>query len=367
MNELHKHKSADRVKWVFTFTALFLIVVMLIGMCLQLFGSDKQKPSNWFDDDKKVDTSEENKQLNGGMTLDIPEVSASLALSSYSIPQEEFSDYGVSAAAESATLLRCTVLPEDCTNKAVIWTVEWGSGEWNWDEGKNVTDYVNLTSNGNECTLSCMLPFSCPINVVCTSAENAELSSVCRLDYVKRVLSVDLGFDIVDDLTMEYTSSNLYTLLSYNGVIPVYRVTYSDGTVKGEFKCGSLITTLSDELYSTLYRVNSNTLQSTSNFINCDLNNVDRQVLNIRDVYIFINGVEDSAWYNQLYLYAKANPVTKHATLSMTYSYKFTSYYDDDDILVETSGTATCDLIFGVKLLEKPAQSVSIDNSTLVF
>ncbi len=366
MNELHKHKSADRVKWVFTFTALFLIVVMLIGMCLQLFGSDKQKPSNWFDDeDKKVDTSEENKLLNGGMTLDISDVSASLALSSYSIPHEEFSDYGVSAAAESATLLRCTVLPEDCTNKAVNWTVEWGSGDSTWTEGKNVTEYVNLTSNGNESTLSCLLPFSCPINVVCTSAENAELSSVCTLDYVKRVLSVELGFESDDDVTTEFTDYRLYSLMSYNGVIPAYRVTYSDGTLEGEFKGGRIITTLSDELYSMLYRVNTNTQQSTPNFINCDLTNVSQKVINIRDVYIFINGVEDSAWYNQLYLHAKANYDTPDATISMPYSYKYTT--DDGDIYAETSGTASCDIIFSTMLLEKPAQSVSIDNSTLVF
>lgn len=366
MNELHKHKSADRVKWVFTFTALFLIVVMLIGMCLQLFGSENQKPSNWFDDeDKNVDTSEENKLLNGGMTLDIPDASASLALSSYSIPQEEFSAYGVSAAAESATLLRCTVLPEDCTNKVVNWTVEWGSGESTWNEGKNVTDYVNLTSNGNESTLSCLLPFSCPINVVCTSAENAELSSVCTLDYVKRVLYVELGFESDDDVTTEYTSYSLYKLMSYNGLIPAYRVTYSEGTIEGEFKGGQLITALTPELHATLYQINPNTQESTPRFIDCDLTNVSQKEINIHDVYIFIHGIESSDWYHQFYLYAKANPEKKHATLSMDYSYKYTT--DDGDIYAETSGTATCDLIFGVKLLEKPAQSVSIDNSTLVF
>ncbi len=46
--ELNRHKRRDRVKWIFTFIALFLAFVMLIALCMQIFGHDKLKPENWF-------------------------------------------------------------------------------------------------------------------------------------------------------------------------------------------------------------------------------------------------------------------------------------------------------------------------------
>ena len=46
--ELNRHKRRDRVKWIFTFIALFLAFVMLIALCMQIFGHEKLKPENWF-------------------------------------------------------------------------------------------------------------------------------------------------------------------------------------------------------------------------------------------------------------------------------------------------------------------------------
>lgn len=49
MNELKRHKKSDKVKWVLTVITLFLVIVMITGICLQLFGVGKQKPSEWFE------------------------------------------------------------------------------------------------------------------------------------------------------------------------------------------------------------------------------------------------------------------------------------------------------------------------------
>ena len=48
MNELKRHKKSDKIKWIFTGIAFLLIAVMLAGVGLQLFGTGKQKPSEWF-------------------------------------------------------------------------------------------------------------------------------------------------------------------------------------------------------------------------------------------------------------------------------------------------------------------------------
>lgn len=55
MNDFYRHKKSDKIKWVFTGIAFVLVFVMLIGMCLQFFGTGKVKPSEWF---KKPDTEQ---------------------------------------------------------------------------------------------------------------------------------------------------------------------------------------------------------------------------------------------------------------------------------------------------------------------
>lgn len=58
-NELQRHKRSDKVKWVLTGIMFFLAFVMITGLLLQVFGTGKAKPSEWF---KKQD-SEQTEQL----------------------------------------------------------------------------------------------------------------------------------------------------------------------------------------------------------------------------------------------------------------------------------------------------------------
>ncbi len=58
-NELQWHKRSDKVKWVLTGIMFFLAFVMIAGLALQVFGTGKTKPSEWF---KKQD-SEQTEQL----------------------------------------------------------------------------------------------------------------------------------------------------------------------------------------------------------------------------------------------------------------------------------------------------------------
>lgn len=46
---LNKHIKSDKLKWAFTGIILVLVFVMFVGMCLQLFGQGKVKPSEWLD------------------------------------------------------------------------------------------------------------------------------------------------------------------------------------------------------------------------------------------------------------------------------------------------------------------------------
>ena len=50
--ELQRHKKSDKIKWTLTAITFALFAVLLAGVCLQVFGSGKAKPSEWF---KKAD------------------------------------------------------------------------------------------------------------------------------------------------------------------------------------------------------------------------------------------------------------------------------------------------------------------------
>lgn len=78
MNELNKHKKSDNIKWALTGIAFLLVFIMLIGMCLQLFGTGKQKPSEWFKKSETEQTTPDNGNENG-----TPKMSAL----SYSVPR----------------------------------------------------------------------------------------------------------------------------------------------------------------------------------------------------------------------------------------------------------------------------------------
>lgn len=59
-NELQRHKKSDKIKWTLTAITFVLFAVLLAGVCLQVFGNGKAKPSEWF---KKADTPQADKPL----------------------------------------------------------------------------------------------------------------------------------------------------------------------------------------------------------------------------------------------------------------------------------------------------------------
>ena len=54
-NELQRHKRSDKVKWVFTGIMFILAFVMIAGLALQVFGTGKAKPSEWFKKDEQAE------------------------------------------------------------------------------------------------------------------------------------------------------------------------------------------------------------------------------------------------------------------------------------------------------------------------
>lgn len=48
MSKFRSHVRADKIKWIATGAAVFIICLTIVGFGLQLWGKGKQKPSEWF-------------------------------------------------------------------------------------------------------------------------------------------------------------------------------------------------------------------------------------------------------------------------------------------------------------------------------
>ena len=200
MNELNRHKKSDKIKWTFTGIAFLLIFVMFTGLCLQLFGTGKQKPSEWF---KKPDTEqtqpetpdngedkpaidENGKELASGIIHAMP------ARMTFRTAKSLVAAAAQSSAYDSVTV-NATVKPVDVNLKSFVFTVEWVNSSSDWATGKTVTDYFTVTPSGvnsKTATLQCLQPFGEQIKVIgtATSLDNKTASAECTVDFVKRVI-----------------------------------------------------------------------------------------------------------------------------------------------------------------------------------
>ena len=240
MNELKRHKKSDKIKWVFTGIAFVLVFVMIIGMCLQLFGTGKQKPSEWFKKSETEQTTPETPDENGGAVIN-ESASNGVRLMSKKIARAAYAENGISPQVESAYTLTATVTPATADNKLIDWSVSWVNADSDFAAGKNVTDYVTVTPQSGDsatATVQCKQAFGEQISVKATSRFNSDAYAICAVDYVKRVSSASF--------TVNKNGSFMFEL----GNVNTFEITpaYSVGTVTGELTVASLDIMLNSKL-----------------------------------------------------------------------------------------------------------------------
>ena len=142
--------------------------------------------------EKVEEEKEKNPQESGFIFNDGDSFQEGLFLASYRINADEYATYDVVETAESAYTITATVEPENATQKALAWSVEWVDAANTWTSGKTVTDYVTVSPYGdNVAVVSCLQPFGAQIAVKVTLAENTALRASCVCDYAKRITAVN--------------------------------------------------------------------------------------------------------------------------------------------------------------------------------
>ena len=131
-SELQAHKTSDTIKWILTLIAFILVGIMITGIIL-----------GWFEKEDKPEKQEDN----------------SIVVT----PQESQSAMRLNTARAASTnsyTITATVTPSGATNNDIAWSISWKNANGSWSSGKNVSEYITLTSDGNITTVTLKSAFS---------------------------------------------------------------------------------------------------------------------------------------------------------------------------------------------------------------
>lgn len=368
MNELKRHKKSDKIKWVVTGIAFVLVFVMLIGMCLQLFGTGKVKPSEWFKKSEQTTSipMEDKDTDNNGMVvtpansrvmkLAAKHLSASLDDDNYAAPE----GVGTYANANSYTLT-ATIEPADATNNKVDWSVKLKSGG-------DASEYVTIateTDGALTATLTCLNPFGEQIIVTCVSRDNSEAKATCTLDYIKRVNNVTLN---VSGLGVTGGMYGPKRLISGKAISIGYTVTYGVGTLSGTFSGGVIQSSMVDGLKSACAgAVSASYVPAYSTtFVSANLTSSQTATCTVGDSFAFTSvsslGNNKGKWSSAFYNYVSANSSVALVTLSMPYTYSYAGHNQADK-----AGTASLSVSLEASSFLVAVDTVTVSESSFLF
>ena len=218
--ELQSHKKSDKIKWVITGVAFLLAFVIIVGLCMQLFGKGKVKPSEWLSkpeqanellaENEDIIVSGENGDNASPLKLGIVRMANPIA----------------SATSGTSYKVTATMTPANTTDKLDMLL----RGE---DSSKVKLDHAD---GAFEATVTVVEAFSKTVTLEAT-VRNRDISTSIKLDYLSKPENKpDYRVeDITDDADFDAS-----------------KLTYSTGSVKPTRLQGTVTVTLWSSIYDKL-------------------------------------------------------------------------------------------------------------------
>lgn len=201
-------KKSNKAKSIIVGIALVLSFVMIIGLCLQVFGQGKAKPSEWFKHDTEQSSPETPKD---NASVEVKESESSgISVYSAAIPVAAYDEYGIDLQAEKAYSLSVTYTPADTTFKQTTFSAAFKNPNSTWSKGKNVEDYVEVKQasvGSTTATLTVKKAFSEQIIVSAVNTHHKDIKATVTVDYVCDDYSIDIsssGCVVGDDIGVVY-------------------------------------------------------------------------------------------------------------------------------------------------------------------
>ena len=166
---------------------LAVVLVLVCGIGSSWFTNGDF--STWFNSWGKGNEELEQGNEEGGAVIGEVEENG-ISLMSAKIASADYDEYGVSPLAETAYTLTATITPSDASNKAVSWSAAWKNSSSSWANGKSVSDYVSISSNGLTATVECLQAFGEQIIITVKSTSNSNASATCTVDYSQKLTSM---------------------------------------------------------------------------------------------------------------------------------------------------------------------------------
>lgn len=218
-----------------------LALVIAAGGVSLLGYTSRDTNGNWFGglhwaDNKITADGDDVKNENGGAVI-TEGVSSGMRLMSTMIAEEDYEEYGVSALAESATIITATFTPEATTNKNVTWTCSDTSGK---------VTVTPVSGNPLQATVAVTGAFGTQVTITCTSQANNAIKSSLTVDYVK-------GLEL---------KSAPKTFNSIKSTIKLGDYSLSTGTINPTSYSGNVEMLMNIDLYNYLKTKHSTVVQS---------------------------------------------------------------------------------------------------------
>lgn len=164
--------------------------------------TETEEESSGAGDETGDETGDES--VNGGLVVSEAEESGITLLSAV-LPVAAYAANGISDDAETAYILTATVGEDNNgANTGIDWIIDWEDGSSEWATGKTVTDYVTVTSAGDDYAsskvayLENLQPFGETIIVTAVARANTDVTASFVLDYAQRLEGIALSFGDVE-------------------------------------------------------------------------------------------------------------------------------------------------------------------------
>lgn len=125
--------------------------------------------------------------------------SSTVRMRSTTIKREQYADYGVSEATETAYTITATILPEYMSSLIELeWSVDFARPNVGWAEGKNASDYIRITPIGelsHQVLVECLQGFNMEIVIKAMAKNDVSIFGTCTAEYITRYQEVNAKLD----------------------------------------------------------------------------------------------------------------------------------------------------------------------------
>ena len=170
-NELDRHKSSDKIKWLLTLIAFILVGITLIGIICGWFYK-KDEPAT--DTEQAAVVDGDGNAMDEGKIYQMPKTMA-------------FTSTALTAASTNgvSVQIEAYVYPTTAANKAVDYSVKWGTAPSHGSE--SVSNYLTVTqaSDGSTvATVTCKKAFGNDKIIITVTTRDGGYTATCTVSFV---------------------------------------------------------------------------------------------------------------------------------------------------------------------------------------